>query len=343
MTGLSGIFKAEPVEARDSDKLLDLYWNRAELKKEFAALRNEKYQLQDRIKQHQGATARVQQKLDHVENLLLDPEWVHNVVAFYQLRRLAVHCHAKLERFAEQIKQQREHRIHSKLLASWNDERAEEAAHIERKIGECRLQVQLMEDHLQSERHRLMTMSGFAKIFRGRKLSSEIDEISARIDLGHAEERELLATLQDSQTVNPPDHVGLDTSEKRSINFMILSFTQHLYLHYAEDNLAALAKEASEKSVGAIRYGTKFQCDEVLKLLEKRWDAMEKVTDLAEELQKRVTLIMEQAMFRHDDDVIPIPASVATVYDIDPDGIVTRVDGNVLGDNFFGIAKVLSR
>ena len=35
MVTLAGIFKSDPEEAKDSDKLLDLYWNRAELKKEF--------------------------------------------------------------------------------------------------------------------------------------------------------------------------------------------------------------------------------------------------------------------------------------------------------------------
>jgi len=112
VTNLTGLFKTEPEETRDNDKLVDLFRNRAELKKEFAALRDEKYQLQDRIKEHEGATARAQQQLDHLENLLSDREWVHSVVAFYQLRRLAAKCSAKLSKFAEQLKQQREQRAH---------------------------------------------------------------------------------------------------------------------------------------------------------------------------------------------------------------------------------------
>ena len=120
MASLTGIFKTEQEPVQDTDKLVDLFRNRSELKKEFAALRDEKYQLQDRVKERQGAVERVQQKLNHLEALLLDPEWVHNVVAFYQLRRLAAHCENKIVRFAEQLKQQREQKIHGKVLASWN-------------------------------------------------------------------------------------------------------------------------------------------------------------------------------------------------------------------------------
>ena len=343
MVSLAGIFKSELEETKDSDKLLDLYWNRAELKKEFAALRNEKYELQDRIKQHEGSAARVQQKMTHLESLLQDPEWVHNVVVFYQLRRLAIHCNAKLERFAEQLKQQREQRLHSRVLVSWNEKCGEEADLIESQIGELRMQVQLLEDQLQSERHRLMTMNIFAKLFRGRSLAAAIDEILARIEVGQQQEHELLLALDNLQNQAPPDYEGLDIAEKRSINFMILSFAQQLYLHFADDNLAAMAKEATEKSVGAINYGSKHECDILMELLEKRWDSMETATSYTEILQKRAQMIAESASFSSDDNAVPVTNTVDKSYSIDENGVIRDIDVNLMRENYFGIAKVLSR
>ena len=343
MTGLTGIFKAAPEVVEDNDKLVDLFRNRAELKKEFDALREEKYQLQDRIKQHEGATARVQQKMDHLENLLLDREWVHNVVTFYQLRRLAVHCNARLSRFAEELKQQREQRVHAKTMEAWNEQRDGQAASIESEIGEHRLQVQLLEDQLQAERHKLTTMNGVSKMFQGRSLETEIDLIAARIDAGQAREQELLQGLEKVHNKKPPEHGGLDDATKRSINFMILSFAQQLYLHFAEDNLGELAKEASEKSVGAVNYGSKFECDEIIERIERRWDSMENVSDFADVLQHRAKLIAQHAVFRDDDDVIPAAGTVATVFAIDANGVIKEKDANLLGDNYFGITKVLSR
>ena len=117
MASLTGIFKADaPPPEQEKDKLVDLFRNRAELKKEFASLRDEKYRLQDRLKEHRASIERVEQKLNHLESLLLDPEWVHNVVTFYQLRRLSTHCASRLARFAEQLKQQRERRVLEKVL-----------------------------------------------------------------------------------------------------------------------------------------------------------------------------------------------------------------------------------
>ncbi len=148
MASLTTIFKNDATDTHEADKLVDLFRNRAELKKEFAELRNEKYELQDRVKHHQGATARVQQQLQHLENLLLDPDWMYNVVAFYQLRAMSLHCQKQVLRFAEELKQQREKRVHCKALEGWNQQLAQEAEKIQNRVGERRVALQLLEDRL---------------------------------------------------------------------------------------------------------------------------------------------------------------------------------------------------
>lgn len=343
MASLTGIFKAEPEHAQDTDKLVDLFRNRAELKKEFAALRDEKYRLQDRIKEHRGAVERVQQKLNHLESLLLDPEWVYNVVVFYQLRRLAAHCENRVALFAEQLKRQREERIQKKLLARWNKKREQESAAIEQQIGEHRMQLQFLEDQLLSERHKLQTMGGLSKMLRGRNAEASVAAIEEKIAAANAREAELLRELDRIASLEPPPHEGLDVATKRSINFMVLSYAQQLYLMYEEDDLAGLAKEASEKSVGAVNYGSKADCDEIVEKLVHRREEVEQAGEFTEILQQRAKLIAQHAVFRNEDDVVPASASVATIYDIRANGQVFQQDANLLGENYFGIARALSR
>jgi chromosome segregation ATPase len=347
VASLTGIFKAvpapEPEQEQDTDKLLDLFRNRAELKKEFAALREEKYSLQDRVKEHRGAIERVQQKLNHLEALLLDPEWVHNVVVFYQLRRLAAHCETRVARFAEQLKQQREQRVYDKALAAWNERRDQQSAAVESRIGEHRLQLQLLEDRLQAERHKVATMGGLTRMLRGKDAEGAVAELEAELAAARAREEELLAQLEGIEKLEPPPHEGLDVGAKRSINCMLLSYVQQLYLLYEEDDLASLAKDASDKSVGAVNYGSKTDCDEILERLTERRAAVEQVEERADMLKHRARLIAERAVFRRNDDTVPAPASVETLFEISPNGKVTHRDRNLLGENYFGVAKVLSR
>ena len=328
---------------REQDKLVDLFRNRAELKKEFAALRDEKYQLQDRIKQHIGETARVEQRLDHLENLLLDPNWVLNVATFYQLRGLALACADKLERFAEQLKQQQEKRRHSEVLAVWGRHRREKMAAIERNVGEHRMTMQLLEDQLESERHRLLIMGTVLKWFRGRAVAREIKNIGARIDAGQVQEEEMLQDLESVENVEPPSERGLDIAAKRAINTKILAFAQQLYLQFGDENLLRLAKDATEKGVGTVKYGTREECAKILAALERRGCDEHHSNTNAETLKKRLKLISQCAEYRNADDAVPVPASVARAFVIDSAGEVTETDVDMLGENYFGIAKILSR
>ena len=344
MTSLTAIFGgAQEKPAEESEKLLNLYWNRAELKKEFASLRSEQFRLQDCVKSQEGATARIQQKLDHLEQLLLDPEWVYNVVTYYQLQALNLRCKSKLEKFAKQLKQQREQKQNKRQLADWNERRAEESAEIETQIGDNRMQVQTLEDQLQFERQRLVSMSGLIRIFRRRSVMKTLDKLAETIDRTQLEEEQLLLRYDEVQKLQTPETQGLDTPTKRLINCMILAFAQQLYLHFGPDGIAGMAKESGEKSVGAINYGGKKDCDRLIARVHKRAQTLEKESDFADVLRQRAHLIAEKALYRNDDDAVPASSSVATLFAISEQGAVKTSDADLLGENYWGLASIFSR
>ena len=343
MTSLTAIFGNTQEDSGESEKLLELYWNRAELKKEFASLRDETFRLKKQIAVKEGCTARVQQKLDHLEDLLLDPDWVYNVVVYYQLRAFNQRCVSKLARFAEQLKQQREQRQHSKVVDVWNDQRSEEAQALQARLGEQRMQMQMLEDQLQSERHRFAMMGGFSRFFRRRSITKTLDGIAGRMGESQLRESELLAALEEIISRAAPDTEGLDIASKRSINFMILSFAQQMYLQYQEDGLAGMAKESGDKSAGAIKYGTKADCDLILEAVRQRGDSMDNVSDYADVLQQRAKLIAEKALFKLDNDAVPVAGSVSTVYSFDQNGVVREKDANLIGENYWELANIFSR
>jgi chromosome segregation ATPase len=344
LSSLTAIFGSSQEKSQeDSEKLLDLYWNRAELKKEFAGMRKEQFKLQDKIKQQEGIAARLQQKLDHLEELLVDPDWAHNVIAFYQLRGLALRCQQKLANFAEQLKQQREQKQHNRMLVSWNEERTKEARAFERQLTEKRAAVQQLEDQLQVERRRLMSMSGFLKIFKRRSVNVALANLDEQIESAHREEESLLLSIEEIQNRTPPGNEGLDIPTKRSINLMIIAFAQQLLLIFGDDALAGMAKEASEKSVGTTNYGARNDCEQLLGRINDVIEQMEQASDFAEVLQRRSRLLGEEALFRNDTDGVPVSGTVATLFDIDSNGLVRESDVNVLGENWWGISKILSR
>jgi predicted nucleic acid-binding Zn-ribbon protein len=343
LSSLAAIFGNSPDKSQDSEKLLDLYWNRAALKKKFAGMRKEQFRLQDKIKQQEANAARLQQKLNHLEELLVDPDLAHNVVVFYQLRGLALRCEQKLTKFAEQLKQQREQKQHEILLVSWNEERRREESGLERQISDVRDTVHQLGDQLQAERRRLDSMSGFLKIFRRRSVTAILSDLDERIAVTQQEEENLLRQVEEIQNRKPPDNEGLDIPTKRSINLMIIAFAQDLFLAFSDAALAAMAKEANDKGVGAINYGTRNECDQLLVQIFALIETMEQPSDFAESLQQRSKLLAKHADFTNDTDVVPVAGTVATIYNIAANGLVKENETNILGENWWGISKILSR
>ncbi len=343
MSGLTAIFGNSEEDSPDNEKLLDLYWNRNELKKEFAGMRTEQFRLQDRIREHEGVAARLQQKLDNLEDLLIDPEWARNVLVFYQLRSLALRCENKLAKFAEQLKQQREHKQHKKLLADWNSVREQESSALTTEILERRDSVQQLEDQIHAERRRVQSFSGFMRFFKRRSADAILESLTEQLQIQSLSEEGLTRQIDEIKSRAPPDALGLDIAAKRSINYMIISYAQQLYIQFDDDTLVGLVKEAREKSVGSVVYGSESDCELILNKIRSCIDAMDCDTNFAEILQKRAKLISDKAMFMNDEDAVPASGTVTTLFKFSENDEIRESDLNLLGENYWEIAKSLSR
>ena len=90
----------------DEERLMQLFQNRAGLKKAYADLKDEFHLLRDRLKQQEGATIRVQEQLDGLGDLLADPRTAYGALVFFQLRGLWKVCHQQLSGFAVELTRQ---------------------------------------------------------------------------------------------------------------------------------------------------------------------------------------------------------------------------------------------
>ena len=80
----------------DQQKLVDLFRNRAELKKEFITLRQERADLTERLEEQVRIGKRAEAELFALEDLLGNPVASLNALVFYHLRGLWKICHAQL-------------------------------------------------------------------------------------------------------------------------------------------------------------------------------------------------------------------------------------------------------
>ena len=108
----------------EQDSLLELYWNRAGVKRELVSLKREHFELLEKLEQHEGAIMRAESQLEGLERLLTDPLAAANAMVYFQLRHMWRVCTLKVQQFSKELRMQREKRerlqLHNTVLAKRN-------------------------------------------------------------------------------------------------------------------------------------------------------------------------------------------------------------------------------
>lgn len=332
---------AEPEEER----LLKLFWNRAELKKELAALRAEGHRLKEQLQQQEGATFRSQQRLEQLEGLLADPLQAANAAVFYQLRGLWHSCRKKMLRMANDLFEHQETREKQRVLDIF--EAKHRAAldvilgHIKKAEGE----VKELKQEIRSLRERHQKLSGFWNYFTRRALVSKAGPYKLEMKRAEAKLERFHLARKEKESQARPAFDGLSVEGKRKINLALIVIAQELFLHFDKSNISVLAREASVRQVHDATYGGIDECREMNAYIEKRLRSMPGGGDLAATLQNRTKILEKSATYRRDTDTVPVAGTCAEIQVQIADDVDTRktksIPINVLAEEYWEIYTVL--
>ena len=117
----------------EDERLVALFRNRAELKKELSALDDERHRLLDRLKLQEGATMRVEEQFAALEQYLGRAEEGYKCLAYFQLKSLWRAAAKRLQQFAAELARQQKDRERRQQLAEFD--RAEAGANRGRRSG----------------------------------------------------------------------------------------------------------------------------------------------------------------------------------------------------------------
>jgi hypothetical protein len=325
----------------DEDRLLKLYWNRAELKKELAALDEQLYQLRDRLKQQEAATVRAGDDLESLETLLGNPEIGFGALVHFQLRALWRACHVQLEQFGSELKRQQEDRERKRQLVEFHQDRQGRLKLADERLAEAVLALEAEEQATQGVDARLRAATGLLHYFRRRELAGELQHQQIRRDAAAARLDDLKEARRTIEKEPWPEFPGIALEGRRAINLAIVAYAQLLYARLAESGLALQARLARQKSVHDTRYGSR---DECIAMMTDIADALKRVRGQKEdaaEIRSRTELLRGVVTYRHSQDAVPEPASLPSAFAA-RSGVSIR-EPNVLVDDYWDVYKVLLR
>ena len=333
--------------AEDDHRVLALFRNRAELKKAYGELQEEIYRLKDRIKQQEGATQRVQEMLAALEGRLGLSETAFPALVFYQLRRLWQTGRELLERFVTELAAQQDERERRQHVAEHNRRMfAKRQAAEQRLRGAQRLvaeEAARLTD-LESQRSRLQR---FWHYFRRRALEQTISQAraaAAAADLSLVAAREAVEEV-DREPV--PEFPGLSLEARRAINIAAIAYAEVLCLRLARTQLVMQAREATRHREATDEYGSRAECEALMKQIERAAELLRAPTNLTQEVKQRSGRLKQLARYRVATDAAPTAESLAfsegDSLAVEPGGLSAARMPNVLAEDTWDVYSVLLR
>ena len=324
----------------EEQRLLKLYWNRAELKKELAALDEQQHQLRDRIKQQEAATERVGEQLESLETLLGNPDLGFSALVHFQLRALWRACHAQLEQFGSELRRQQEERERKRQLGEFQRDRQERVQLVADRLAEASATLANEEAALAAQQTRLRGLTGFWNYFRRRALVQAIAAQRLRVD---AASRHFEHMQESKRTVEKepwPEFAGIALEGRRAINLAVIGYAQLLYARLAESGLAAQARSGRLKTVHESSYGTREECTRLMVDVSAALALVRGARDVANGIRERSEALRQVVTYSDEHEALPDPVSLPSAFAGRGGGVSVR-EPNVLADDYWDVYKVL--
>ncbi len=290
----------------DDDRLLRLFWNRAELKREFAKLQRERERLGDQLRQQEGSVLRGQQRLEQLEGLLADPERAANAAVFFQLRGIWAYGRRRLARLARDLTTRQQEREGQREAARFEKHRQAALAAIGQRLVPLEERRAMLRNELVAVRAQLFEQTGFWHYFTRRRLQTEQDALVAAQDSVNEQIERYERARQDKirEKASLPDDLGVEA--KRLVNLSVIALSQELFLVFSEHDVVMQARDASLRQVNEASYGSLQACRDLSQRIESVLRKVEAMDELSSRVHRRAEALRETVTYSHDTDTVPV-------------------------------------
>ncbi len=352
MAELASLIKIPGRQSEQSDEELQkLFSNRATVKRELSALRRERHELLDKLKEQEGAIIRIREQLESLERLLANPLAAANAMVYFQLRHLWRVGAQRVEQFSNELRAQRERKERAKLQEAALEKRKHRLDILNDKLQSLLIKDRNLAHEVETHEKRLDAMNGFARIFKGSALKRRMAGLNSGREALQVRIEEVKDTQSKINAEPLPDISGLSLESRRLINLAVLALAQELVLHFAEHNLINLAKSATEKPVADMKFGDRRDCDRLVERIRGRINELGDQKTMADAVKVRTDYLLAQASFVDEKTTVPLSEAFAGIPPEVPsasgDGVKHQrasdapLRVNVLADDYWDVLRVM--
>lgn len=289
----------------EEQRLVELFRNRAELKKELGALDEERQRLLDRLKLQEGATMRVEEQLAALEQYLGRPEEGYKCLAYFRLRAVWRSAARRLEQFGGELARQQKDRERNQQLAAFERARRERLDDVERELSEARVLADQLQAEQQLAEQQLARLKGFWNHFRRGRLRESIETRRFRIDAAVTQLTDLGDRRHEIETEPPPLFEGLSVEGRRAVNLAVIAYAEALHERIAAAGLADLVRQSTLRRVYESSYGGREECLALMDRAGRLLGEIDAMQDDLADIRARSQRLRATATYRADGETVP--------------------------------------
>ncbi|MGE0113930.1 MAG: hypothetical protein AB7T07_03455 [Steroidobacteraceae bacterium] len=297
----------------EDERLLQLYWNRVELKKEFSRLQEDNYSLLQQLKKQETAHGQMRERLQQLEEFLGNPENGAAVLVFYQLQALWSLASKRLAELRQELVNQQTERERRLQTIEFDQNRQRRLAELEKAILDTQSQADALDARVQILLRKLEALRWFWHYGQRRELNELLAPLQVELTQVNAQLVSLQQQRDELASAAIPDFSGLTVEGKRLVNTAIVAYAQQLLERLGGEGLAMLAKDASFKRVMDVDYGSVADCQAWMTKLQAALKTLQENPRDLSHLKQVTQRVRSNAFYRSDHDTVPVPETIGTV------------------------------
>ena len=296
----------------DDGRVLHLFRNRAELKKSFSGVVEEVQRLKDRVKQQEGATARVQELLQELEARLASADTGYPALVFYQLRDLWALGRTLLQQFVAELESQQLDRERRQFHADFNRRQFDRRQSAEQASLDATAAAAGARSRVSELERRLATRQRFWHYFQRRQISTQLHAATVQAllaDQALSEARSACDAIDGEQG----NFTGLSIDARRAINMATIAYAQVLYQRLESAKLSEHTQQAAAVShPPADVYGDRGACERLMGEIQRARAQLEQRKDVLAEIRVRAEALRGIAKYRQPEEAVPDAQSLGS-------------------------------
>ncbi len=324
----------------EEERLMQLFQNRAGLKKAYADLQDEFHLMRDRLKQQEGATARVQDQLDALAELLADPRTGYSALVFFQLRSLWKTCNQRLTGFAADLSRRQQERESAAFLDQCAEERARRLAAADERVNDARAQADESRGRGSAVEAEQARLGAIWHYFKRRELQRSLHGLRTETAAADARVRDLLVVRGGIVDEPAEPFPGISLAARRTINLAVIAYAELLCEEVDAYGVAAKAKEALARRVHEMSFGSRTDCEGYMQRIQKAIAAVSAQKQVNAAVKLRLDRLRGICDYRNPADTVPTADSLTANGGA---GRPATPGWNVLAEDYWDVYSVLLR